>query len=98
MADKSVIISKLMGGGRTALLMLTISALPTFSACSVDEPGTSTPDCLAALARTDTLPPEADPAFAVTVNDEWAGETIIYYQPRTTQPCSTTAPNCRMLP
>ena len=53
--DNALIISKLMGGGRTALLMLTLLALPTFCACSADEPQQTTVQPSEPEEWTDTL-------------------------------------------
>lgn len=53
--DNALIISKLMGGGRAALLMLTLLVLPTFCACSVDEPQQTTVQPSEPEEWTDTL-------------------------------------------
>lgn len=55
MKDNSLIISKLTGGGRTALLILTTLVWLTLCACSEDEPRQTTVQPLAPQEWTDTL-------------------------------------------
>lgn len=55
MKDKSLIISKLMGGGRTALLIVTISLSAMLCACSEDEPPQPTAKPAEPQEWTDTL-------------------------------------------